>query len=148
VASVDPRWSLEALLRDYHPHWAWRDWFAEAYAKAIESPNPSERLEGWKTAATIFGDMHAPVFCLFVCHHGRRLEPRDGNNFLGHIDLCLWEIGLAIPARPDEFGAVRSADIGSPDGFHRDAAAITEWFAEQLSHSAAASRWLPYSPCV
>jgi hypothetical protein len=131
VAKVDPGWSLDALLRDYHPHQDWRNWFTEAYARAIESADPGERLAGWKTAAIIFGDMHAPVFCLFVCHHGRTLEPPDSKSFLGHIDLCLWELGLATPARPNEWGAVPSGDVGKPEGFHRDVAAEA-WLAEQL----------------
>jgi hypothetical protein len=132
MAKVDPRWSLDALLRDYDPHPGWRDWFAEAYAKAIESPDPATRLDGWGTAAVIFGDMHVPVFCLFVCYHGQTLEPPGGNRFVGHIDLCLWELGLAAPARPDAAGAVATADVGRPDGFRRDVARAHEWLAEQL----------------
>jgi hypothetical protein len=30
MASVDPRWSLDALLRDYHPHQGWLDEFLPA----------------------------------------------------------------------------------------------------------------------
>jgi hypothetical protein len=130
VTKVDPGWSLDALLRDYHPHEGWRRWFAEAHAQAIESARPEERLAGWKAAAVIFGDMHAPVFCLFVCHHGRSLVPPDSTAFLAHIDLCLWELGLATPAQPDEFGGVR--DIGKPETFRRDVEAAQEWLAEQL----------------
>jgi hypothetical protein len=132
MAKVDPNWSLEALLRDYHPHPGWRDWFTQAYTQTMESTDSDERLTGWRTAAIIFGDMHVPVFCLFVCYYGRTLEPTDSKRFLGHIDLCLWELGLAIPSRPNDFGGVRSADIGKPDGFHRDAEATQEWLAEQL----------------
>jgi hypothetical protein len=132
VAKVDPGWSLDALLRDYHPHEGWRAWFAEAYAKAMESAQPDVQLDGWKTAAIIFGDMHAPVFCLFVCHHGRSLVPPDSAAFLGHIDLCLWELGLATPARPTEYGTVPSGDIGNLEGFNRDVAGAEEWLAEQL----------------
>jgi hypothetical protein len=98
----------------------------------MESTRPEERLEGWKTAAIIFGDMHAPVFCLFVCHHGRLLVPPDSQAFLGHIDLCLWELGLAVPARPNEWGAVPPGDVGRLEGFHRDIQAAREWLAEQL----------------
>src|SRR5262245_23584649 len=112
MAKVDPGWSLDALLRDYHPHDGWRTWFAEAYTKAMESPRREERLDGWKTAATIFGDMHALVFCLFVCHHGQSLVPLEDNAFRAHVDLCLWELGLAVPVRPDQWGAVPSEDIG------------------------------------
>ncbi|MBN8902868.1 MAG: hypothetical protein J0H57_17710, partial [Rhodospirillales bacterium] len=36
MATVDPGYSLAAVLRDYHPHPGWRNWFAEAYAGAIE----------------------------------------------------------------------------------------------------------------
>jgi len=132
MATVDPAWSLEALLRAYHPHGSWRAWFTEAYAKATESAQPDERLNGWKTAAIIFGDMHAPVFCLFVCYHGRSLVPADSKAFLGHINLCLWELGLATPAHPDEMGGVPSRDIGKPETFRRDTEAEQEWFAEQL----------------
>jgi hypothetical protein len=132
MAKVDAAWSLEALLRDYHPHPGWRDWFSEAYAKAIESSDPDERLDGWRTAAIIFGDMHAPVFCLFVCYHGQTLEPPGGKRFLGHTDLCLWELGLATPTRPDAGGTVPAADIGKPEGFSRDVKGTREWLAEQL----------------
>jgi hypothetical protein len=132
MAKVDPAWSLDALLRDYDPHPDWRNWFTEAYAKAMESPDPEERLAGWRTAAVIFGDMHANVFCLFVCYHGRALEPPDGKRFLSHIDLCLWELGLATPTRADTAGTVPSEDIGKPDGFCRDVEGAREWLAEQL----------------
>lgn len=76
--------------------------------------------------------MHAPVFCLFICHHGRSLVPPDSPAFLGHINLCLWELGLATPAQPDQMGAVPSRDIGKPETFHIDLAAEREWLAEQL----------------
>jgi hypothetical protein len=132
VAKVDPGWSLDALLRDYHPNEGWRAWFTEAYMKALESACPEARLDGWKTAAIIFGDMHAPVFCLFVCHHGRSLVPANSTAFLGHINLCLWELGLATPARPNEMGGVPLRDVGKPEAFRRDVEAEREWFAEQL----------------
>lgn len=132
MAKVDPGWSLDALLRDYHPHESWRDWFTKAYTKAMESARPDEQLDGWKTAAIIFGDMHAPVFCLFVCHHGRWLVPADSTAFLGHINLCLWELGLAAPVAADEMGGVPRRDVARPEAFHRDIAAEREWFAEQL----------------
>jgi hypothetical protein len=132
VMKVDPGWSLDALLRDYHPYEGWRTWFTEAFTKALESAQPQERLDGWKTAAIIFGDMHAPVFCLFVSHHGRSLVPPDSKAFLGHIDLCLWELGLATPNRPNGLGTVLARDIGKPETFHRDAEAAAEWFAAQL----------------
>jgi hypothetical protein len=132
MAAVDPNWSLDALLRDYHPHSGWRNWFTEAYNKAMESTDPDERLDGWRIAAIIFGDMHVPLFCLFVCCHGRTLEPPDGKRFLGHIDLCLWELGLATPTRPDPSGTVAAADIGKPDGFCRDVEGTCEWLVEQL----------------
>jgi hypothetical protein len=76
--------------------------------------------------------MHAPVFCLFVCHPGRALEPPGSKRFLDHIDLCLWELGLATPARPDSNGTVPCADIGKPEGFCRDVEGTREWLAEQL----------------
>ncbi|MBN9519409.1 hypothetical protein J0H58_12945 [bacterium] len=131
MATVDPGYSLAAVLRDYHPHPGWRNWFAEAYAGAIEGADPAARLAGWKTAAVIFGDMHVPVFCLFVCLHGQGLVPSGDRGFLGHYDLCLWELGLATPARPDG-DVVPSGDIGHPDGFRRDVAATERWLAEQL----------------
>ena len=132
MQTVDPRWSLDALLRDYHPDATWSDWFADAYAEAMEAARPEERLEGWKTAATIFGDMHANVFCLFVCHHGLTLEPADDENFLSHIDLCLWQLGLARPTQPDAGGAVRVLDLGKPEAFRRDVEVARDWLAEQL----------------
>jgi hypothetical protein len=132
VAKVDPSWSLEASLRDFNPHESWRAWFAEAFAKAMESAQPGARLDGWKTAAIIFGDMHAPLFCLFVCQHGRSLVPPDSKAFLGHIDLCLWELGLATPKQPGELGAVPVRDIGKPETFRRDKEVVEEWLAEQL----------------
>jgi hypothetical protein len=132
MATVDPGWSLDTLLKDYHPHESWRAWFTEAYAKAMESARPEEQLDGWKTAAIIFGDMHAPVFCLFVCHYGRSLVPPDNTAFLGHINLCLWELGLATPTQPDEMGGVTSRDIGKHNTFRRDTVAEQEWFDEQL----------------
>jgi len=132
VVKVDPGWSLDALLRDYHPHEGWRTWFAQAFTRALESASPEERLEGWKTAAIIFGDMHAPVFCLFVCHHGRSLVPPDSEAFLGHIDLCLWELELATPKQRTKSGGVPARDIGKPETFRRDAEAAAAWLAEQL----------------
>jgi hypothetical protein len=131
VAKVDPKWSLDALLRNYDPNGYSRSWFAEAFAKALESARPEERLDGWKAAATIFGDMHALVFCLFVCHHGRSLVPTDSEAFLGHIDLCLWELGLATPSRTNELGATLGR-IGEPETFRRDVDAAAGWLAEQL----------------
>lgn len=131
MSKVEHGWSLDAVLRDYDPHPYWRQWFSEAYAKVTESADPAERLVGWRIAAIIFGDMHVPVFCLFVSHHGQTLEP-DGTRFLGHIDLCLWEIGLATPARPTAEGTIPAADVGKPDRFHRDDEGAREWLAEQL----------------
>jgi hypothetical protein len=131
MATVDPDYSLAAVLRDYRPHPGWRDWFADAHAGAIGGADPAARLAGWKTAAVIFGDMHVPVFCLFVCLHGQTLVPSGERGFLAHYDLCLWELGLATPARPDG-DVVPSADVGHPDGFCRDVAAVEHWLAEQL----------------
>jgi len=131
VAKVDPRWSLEALLRDYHPHESWRSWFAEAYAKAMESAGLEERVGGWRTAAVILGDMHAVVFCLFVCHHGRSLVSPDSTLFLSNIDLCLWELGLATPA-PKYEGSMPIVDIGKRETFRRDTEAAQAWLSEQL----------------
>ena len=129
---VDPSWSLDRLLQDYRPHESWCRWFAEAFSHAIESAQPEERLDGWKAAATIFGDMHVPVFCLFVCYHGRSLVPPQSTAFLSHIDRCLWELGLATPDSPDTLGAVPSRDIGKPETFHGDAEAGAAWLATQL----------------
>jgi len=131
MAKVDPEWSLHAFLRWFDPHESWRGWFAEAFAKSIESARPAERLEGWRTAAIIFGDMHAPVFCLFVCHHGRSLVPPESPLFLAHIDLCLWELGLATPTEPGQ-RSVPIPDIGKPETFRRDDEEAREWLAEQL----------------
>ena len=132
MAKVDPGWSLDALLRDYHPHPSWRDWFAEAYNKALASAVPEKRLNGWKTAAIIFGDMHANVFCLFVCYHGQSLVPAESKTFQGHIDLCLWGMGLVTPTQPGEMSAVPVRDLGKAETFHRDDKAIQFWMAEQL----------------
>lgn len=129
---VDPRWSLDALLRDYRPHESWCDWFAEAYRKAMTSAQSDEQLEGWKTAAIIFGDMHVPVLCLYVCQHGRSLVPAESQAFLDHIHLCLWELGLATPSSSDETGAVPLRGVGNPDTFSYNAEAARAWFAEQL----------------
>jgi hypothetical protein len=131
MARVDPSWSLDALLRDYHPHPGWRTWFAQAYAQAMEAADPATRLAGWKTAAIIFGDTHAPVFCLFVCYYGRTLVPPASTSFLGHINLCLWELGLAVPARTDAAG-VLIGNVGKPDTFRIDGETTWEWLAEQL----------------
>jgi hypothetical protein len=132
VAKVDPGWSLDAVLREYDPHPSWRRWFTEAYGKAVGSADPEERLAGWKTAAIIFGDMHVPVFCLFACHHGRTLEPPGGKSFQGHVNLCLWELGLAVPEQPNELGPVPVRDVAKPETFRRDLEAEREWMAEQL----------------
>jgi hypothetical protein len=61
MTKVDPGWSFESLLRTFQPHESWRNWFAEAYAQAMESPAPEEQLKGWETAAVIFRDMNACV---------------------------------------------------------------------------------------
>lgn len=132
MSKVDPGWSLAALLRDYRPHESWRRWFTETFTRALESTDPAERLDGWKTAAVIFGDMHAPVFCLFVCHYGRTLVPPDRPDFLGNIDLCLLELGLARPAQPDGSGTIPVRDIGRPDALDRDEQEAAQWLAEQL----------------
>lgn len=132
-AKVVPDWSLQAFLRWYDPHQSWRPSFAKTYAEAIESTRPEERLEGWKTAAMIFGDMNALPFCLFVCHHGRSLVGPESDLFLAHIDLCLWDLGLARPAgRYEEKRSMPIVDIGKPETFRRDARAAREWLAEQL----------------
>jgi hypothetical protein len=76
----------------------------------MELADPKEVLAGWRTSAIIFGDMHVPVFCLFVCFHGQTLEPPAGTRFLGHIDLCLWELGLAMPKRTVTAGTFPSSE--------------------------------------
>jgi hypothetical protein len=76
--------------------------------------------------------MHANVFCLFVCYHGRTLEPPGGKRFQAHINLCLWDLGLAVPVRPTEWGTVTPEDLHNPDGFIRDIEATQGWLAEQL----------------
>lgn len=76
--------------------------------------------------------MHVPVFCMFACYHGRSLVPHDSQAFLGHIDLCLWELGLATPSILDEHGAVPSREIGKPETFKRDAVGIAEWISAQF----------------
>jgi hypothetical protein len=129
VTTVDPRWSLDAVLRDYDPHPSWRRWFATAYVQALESADPADRLAGWRAAAVIFGDMHVPVFCLFVCHLGQTLVPPGERDFLSHIHLCLWDVGLAAPAAPD---AEVVGDLANPDSFRRDLDAEGRWFVEQL----------------
>jgi hypothetical protein len=131
MATVDPVWSLDAVLRDYRPYPGFRSAFGTAYAQAMESADPDEQLTGWRTAAWVFGDMHVPVFCLFVCHHGRTLEPPGGTRFLGHIDLCLWELGLATPVLSDADGTAVTG-LGKPDGFRRDDEGAREWLAGQL----------------
>lgn len=132
MKKFDAEWSLDALLRNYHPHAGWRAWFADAYAQAMESGRSEEQLRGWKQAATIFGDMHRPLFCLFVCRHGQSLASGESEVLLGHINLCLWEMGLAEPVHPDATGAVRSVDFGKPETFHRDLETEHVWFTEQL----------------
>jgi len=128
---VDPGWSLDALLRDFNPHESWRGWFAEAYSKAIEADRLEERFAGWKAAAMIFGDMHAPVFCLFVCLHGRSLRPQEANRFDAHIDLCLRDLGLATSTRTGT-RSIPMTDFGEREMFHRDEAAAVAWLGEQL----------------
>ena len=129
MADVDPRWSLDALFRDFQPHDGWRRWFSEAYAHAMESTQPDEQLKGWKTAAIILGDMHACLLCLFVCHHGRSLVPSSSDSFLGHIDLCLWEMGLASPTQP---GDVLIGEVGKAETFDRADEVARVWLESQL----------------
>src|SRR5262249_18712655 len=87
MAHVDPRWSLAAVLHELGPHEHWRGSFSEAYARAMESTEPGKRLQGWRTAAMILGDMHACLLCLLVCHYGRSLLPAESRDFLDHMDL-------------------------------------------------------------
>src|SRR5262245_62827 len=125
-----PSWSLASLLQNFRPHESWRGWFASAYTQAMESAAPDEQLSGWKNAALILGDMNACVLCLFVCFHGRSLVPPDSCDFLGHIDICLWDMKLATPAQGEATVAV--ADVGKPETFRRDDQAIRAWLHEQL----------------
>jgi hypothetical protein len=131
MMTVDPGWSLHALLRTFQPHESWRSSFGAAYTQAMESPDPEEQLRGFRTAAMILGDMNACLLCLFVCLHGLRLDPSATSSFWAHRDLCLWSMGLAVPRDPAG-GAVRIADIGKPEAFHRDDAALDAWMREQL----------------
>ena len=128
---VDPGWSLDALLRDFDPHESWRGWFAEAYAKAIESTGLEEQLAGWRAAAMIFGDMNALVFCLFVCLYGRSLRLQEANRFDAHIDLCLRDLGLATSIRTGT-RSLPVTDFGEREMFHRNEAAAVAWIGEQL----------------
>src|SRR5262249_27389229 len=105
---------LDSLLRNFRPSGSWRNWFAEAYGQALESSTASEQLKGWATAATIFGDMHACVLCLFVCYHGLELGSEARERFLGHINLCLMDMGLATPAKA---GPVPMKELSSPEHF-------------------------------
>ncbi|MGA7990533.1 MAG: hypothetical protein WCC53_03790 [Thermoanaerobaculia bacterium] len=133
MTNVDPGWSLHGFLEWFRPHEGWRSWFAEAYAKAIESGLPDVRLQGWRAAAIIFGDMNAPLFCLFVCHHGRSLVGPESDLFLAHIDLCLWDLGLGTPAgKYEKESSMPIVDLGKPETFQRDTDAARDWLAEQL----------------
>src|SRR5262249_1382438 len=114
TAGVDPRWSLAAVLHDLRPHEHWRGSFSEAYARAMESTEPGEQLQGWRTAAMILGDMHACLLCLLVCRYGRSLLPPESRDFLDHMDLCLWEMGLATPTQPGEVLRGREVLMGRP----------------------------------
>ncbi len=127
---VDPGWSLEALLKDYHPHAGWSGWFTEAYAQAIESTDLESRVAGWRAAAMIFGDMHALPFCLFACLHGRSLRPEEASRFDAHIDLCLRDLGLAASTRPE--ASIPVTDFGNRDRFRREEGAAVAWLGEQL----------------
>jgi hypothetical protein len=129
MAHVDLRWSLAAILHEFRPHEHWRAWFSEAYAQAMESAELREQLQGWRAAAIILGDMHACLLCLLVCHYGRSLLPPDSRVFLDHMDLCLWEMGLATPTQP---GEVLIGRPGEPETFQRDEKTAKEWLAIQM----------------
>jgi len=129
MRDVDPRWSLDSLLRNFRPSGSWRNQFAEAYGQALESSTASEQLKGWATAATILGDMHACVLCLFVCYHGLELGSEARERFLGHINLCLMDMGLATPA---EAGPVPMKELVKPGAFHLDVEAFEAWLHNQL----------------
>jgi hypothetical protein len=107
-----PDWSVEILLETWQPRPIWRKWFSEAFALITRARSKEEQIQGLRTAATILGDTHACPLCLFVCLYGRSLLPETSADFLGHIDLCLWEMGLATPSQP---GLVALRDIGKPD---------------------------------
>jgi hypothetical protein len=129
MTGIDPRWSLAAVIRDFQPHHGWREWFAEAYAQAMESSQPEEQLKGWRTAAVILGDMHACLLCLFVCHKGCSLAPLSSDAFQGHVDLCLWEMGLAAPSQP---GNLPIGQSGKSERFSRMEDEAQVWLKEQL----------------
>src|SRR5262245_35037423 len=125
MADVPQDWSVEGLLRDWRPHPDWRNWFTQAYDLVTRAESAEKRLEGWRIAAVILGDMHACPLCLFVCLHARLLlPPGSPDYFLAHIDLCLWDMGLAAPAQPD---ALAFGNLGKPESMHRDEEALTRW---------------------
>jgi hypothetical protein len=133
VTIVDPDWSLHKFLEWFRPHEGWRSSFAGTYAKAIESDRPDVRLQGWRAAAMILGDMNALLFCLFVCHHGRSLVGPESDFFLAHMDLCLWDLGLATPA--GKYEGKRSmpiVELCKPENFLRDTDVAQDWLAEQV----------------
>lgn len=116
-------------MQAFRPHASWRSWFNEAFEQAILSTMPEEQLKGWHKAAAILGDMNACVLCLFACLHARSL---GGADFQVHIDLCLLDMGLAVPTAPAGNGAVRAKDLGKPEAFRRDTDALEVWMSEQL----------------
>ena len=82
----------------------------------------------------IFGDMHVPVFCLFVSHHGQSMQAVGNTRFLGNINLCLWELGLVEPAKSYPTRSMPITDLGGDPKkmFRHDNEAEAAWFAEQL----------------
>lgn len=142
MPEVDPGWSLDSLLRDFRPHGSWRDSFAGTYRQALESRTAAEQLKGWKTAAMILGDMNACALCLFVCCYGRSLVSAEGQEFLGHIDLCLLAMGLATPTVPEP---VLIVDLGKPGTLRRDTEAFKAWMQDQLGRSLVICAGLPSS---
>jgi hypothetical protein len=128
----DPRWSLEYLHQTFRPHLSWREWFRQAFMQAMHSKSPEQQLDGWRTAAIIFGDMHAEVLCLIVCLHGLSLTAEDDARFQGHIDLCLMDMGLAVPISQAPDGTLSVKDFGTPGAFRRDDAMFREWMRAQL----------------
>jgi len=122
-------WTLESVLRDWRPGKSWRGSFSEAFALVKKERSLEEQLRGWRTAALIFGDTHACELCLFVCCHASSIFPARRQDFAGHIDLCLMEIGFA-----DAGGAalIPIVDIGKPGTMRRDEAAVSRWMNREL----------------
>lgn len=129
MKEVDPGWSLDAVMKTFKPHASWRTWFTEAYGQAMESPDPEVQFKGWRSAAIILGDMTACLLCVFVSRLGLGLAHPNARAFLGNIDLCLMDMGLATPAKPGDIAVI---DIGKPETFRREEDRARAWLEEQM----------------